>query len=110
MTAAFLSADCHRQELSGPTGERNVYSLVPRTAILSLASSDEDRLVQLAAVLAVRSRAVWPASADALFRRLPPDVQSHVSMTSDWMSSGVSFDAALLKPPLRWSVSLWNGP
>ncbi|WP_415838246.1 trifunctional transcriptional regulator/proline dehydrogenase/L-glutamate gamma-semialdehyde dehydrogenase, partial [Polaromonas hydrogenivorans] len=39
--------------LRGPTGERNVYSLHPREAVLCLAAQDDARLLQLAAVLAV---------------------------------------------------------
>lgn len=82
--------------LPGPTGERNVYSLEPREQVLCLAEFDEDRLVQLAAVLAVRSRAVWPASSQALLRTLPADVQAQLSLASDWTAPAVSFDAVLL--------------
>jgi RHH-type proline utilization regulon transcriptional repressor/proline dehydrogenase/delta 1-pyrroline-5-carboxylate dehydrogenase len=83
-------------ELPGPTGERNVYSIAPRTQVLSLAASDSDRLVQLAAVLASRSRAVWPAGAQALHHALPGTVQSEVSLARDWAASSVAFDAVLL--------------
>ncbi|RYY72298.1 MAG: aldehyde dehydrogenase family protein, partial [Comamonadaceae bacterium] len=65
--------------LPGPTGERNVYTLVPREAVLCLAGSDDDRLVQLAAVLAVGSRALWPAAAGPLLQRLPAAVRERVS-------------------------------
>lgn len=82
--------------LPGPTGERNVYGLVPRSAVLCLASSDEDRLTQLAAVRSVGSRAIWPAEARALLDRLPPDERADVALTSDWTAPGVSFDAVLL--------------
>jgi RHH-type proline utilization regulon transcriptional repressor/proline dehydrogenase/delta 1-pyrroline-5-carboxylate dehydrogenase len=82
--------------LPGPTGERNVYSLVPRSAVLCLATSDEDRLTQLAAVRSVGSRAIWPAEARALLDRLPPDERAHVALTADWTAPGVSFDAVLL--------------
>ena len=82
--------------LPGPTGERNVYSLVPRSAVLCLASDDADRLAQLAAVRSVGSRAIWPVEARALLDRLPPDESAHVALTSDWTAPGVSFDAVLL--------------
>ena len=82
--------------LPGPTGERNVYSLVPRSAVLCLASNDNDRLTQLAAVRQVGSRAIWPADARALFDRLPPDERADVALTNDWTAPGVSFDAVLL--------------
>ncbi|WP_323740909.1 trifunctional transcriptional regulator/proline dehydrogenase/L-glutamate gamma-semialdehyde dehydrogenase [Caenimonas koreensis] len=84
------------QVLPGPTGERNVYSLVPRQAVLSLAQADRDRLVQLAAILAVGSRAVWPATSQALLQSLPPDVQACISIASDWKAAAVQFDAVLL--------------
>jgi RHH-type transcriptional regulator, proline utilization regulon repressor / proline dehydrogenase / delta 1-pyrroline-5-carboxylate dehydrogenase len=64
--------------------------------VLCLAASDNDRLVQLAAVLAARSRAVWPASAQALRDKLPPDVQAEIAIARDWAAPGVSFDAVLL--------------
>ncbi|RYY95319.1 MAG: L-glutamate gamma-semialdehyde dehydrogenase, partial [Comamonadaceae bacterium] len=82
--------------LPGPTGERNIYSIVARTAVLCLAGNDDDRLVQLAAVLAVGSRAIWPADARTLLERLPPAVQAHVALAGDWQAPGVAFDAVLL--------------
>jgi RHH-type proline utilization regulon transcriptional repressor/proline dehydrogenase/delta 1-pyrroline-5-carboxylate dehydrogenase len=82
--------------LPGPTGERNVYSLVPRQAVLCLAGNDQDLLLQLAAVLAVDSRAVWPASAQRLLHRLPAEVQARVALASDWSAPNVAFDAVLL--------------
>jgi RHH-type proline utilization regulon transcriptional repressor/proline dehydrogenase/delta 1-pyrroline-5-carboxylate dehydrogenase len=47
--------------LPGPTGERNLYRLVPRDGVLCLAEDDTDRQRQLDAVLAVGSRALWSA-------------------------------------------------
>lgn len=81
--------------LRGPTGERNIYALHPREAILCLASTDDDRLAQLAAVLAVGARCVWPAEAAGLLARLPVPVQSHVALADDWQSDSVVFDALL---------------
>ena len=57
--------------LAGPTGESNVYRLLPREAVLCLADDEADRLAQLAAVLAVGGRVLWPAEAAALAERLP---------------------------------------
>jgi RHH-type proline utilization regulon transcriptional repressor/proline dehydrogenase/delta 1-pyrroline-5-carboxylate dehydrogenase len=82
--------------LPGPTGERNVYTLVPRQAVLCLAARDEDLLIELAAVLAVGSRAIWPAAAQALLQRLPQPVQACVSLADDWSAPEVAFDAVLL--------------
>ncbi len=85
--------------LPGPTGEANLYGVRPREAVLCLVDehpgSDADRLAQLAAVLAVGSHAVWPATAQALFERLPAAVREHVSLAQDWSVPTVSFDAAL---------------
>ncbi len=84
---------CRR--LPGPTGEENVYRLVPRRAVLCLAERDDDRLVQLAAVLAVGGRALWPAAAAPLLQRLPPPLREPVSLVADWTADEVAFDAVL---------------
>ena len=93
---AALAASGEAVTLPGPTGERNVYSLAPRSSVLCLASSDADRLVQLAAVLAAGSRAIFPADAQSLFERLPFEVQAHVAIARDWGADAVAFDAVLL--------------
>ncbi|WP_295980429.1 trifunctional transcriptional regulator/proline dehydrogenase/L-glutamate gamma-semialdehyde dehydrogenase [uncultured Variovorax sp.] len=104
---AELSAQCARfaaqsrsgssRTLAGPTGERNVYRLEPREAVLCLADAEADRLTQLAAVLAVGSSAIWPADAAAQSLRalLPAEVQQCVAIANDWTSDTVAFDAAL---------------
>ncbi|RQO61089.1 trifunctional transcriptional regulator/proline dehydrogenase/L-glutamate gamma-semialdehyde dehydrogenase [Variovorax sp. KBW07] len=94
--AGVARAGCSRT-LAGPTGERNVYTLLPREAVLCLAGDEADRLVQLAAVLAVGSTAIWPADAQAqrLLASLPADVQQCVAVASDWTAQTVAFDAAL---------------
>ena len=85
--------------LAGPTGERNVYTLLAREAVLCLASDDHDRLVQLAAVLAVGSHAVWPSGrqSDDLVALLPAEVRQKISIARDWRARAglVKFDAAL---------------
>lgn len=82
--------------LAGPTGERNVYTFVPRPAILCLADDTRDRLVQLAAVLAVDSHAIWPDDPDtrALYARLPDTVRARVSCVQEW--SAAAYDVVLL--------------
>jgi len=82
--------------LRGPTGERNVYSIAPRSAVLCLAQQDADRLVQLAAVLASGSRAIWPVQAQDLLHRLPSRVQGRIALARDWTAPVVAFDAVLL--------------
>jgi len=92
--ADLSAAGCSRV-LAGPTGERNLYRLLARPAVLCLARRDEDRLVQLAAVLAVGSRAIWPAEADALARTLPAEVQACIAIARDWAAPEVAFDLVL---------------
>ncbi|QDQ86470.1 trifunctional transcriptional regulator/proline dehydrogenase/L-glutamate gamma-semialdehyde dehydrogenase [Alcaligenaceae bacterium SJ-26] len=82
--------------LTGPTGERNVYTVLPRTAVFGVATDDRDRIAQLAAVLAVGSRMVWDSrdvAARALLQRLPEGVRARVTLTDD--PSRAEFDAAL---------------
>ena len=81
--------------LAGPTGERNVYTLHPREAVLCLADDERDRMTQLAAVLAAGSKAVWPADATALRERLPELVRERIDKVDDWRASEARFDAVL---------------
>ncbi len=85
--------------LPGPTGEANLYAVLPREAVLCLAETDSARLAQLAAVLAVGSHAVWPADGHALCERLPLDVREHISLAQDWAHASVAFDAVLHHGP-----------
>ncbi|MET4575285.1 trifunctional transcriptional regulator/proline dehydrogenase/L-glutamate gamma-semialdehyde dehydrogenase [Ottowia thiooxydans] len=82
-------------ELRGPTGERNLYSLVPREAVLCLANDDESLLVQIAAVLAVGSKAMVPARAKALVSSLAPVVRASCELIENWQASTTVFDAVL---------------
>ncbi len=81
--------------LPGPTGEANLYTVLPRAAVLCLADADADLLAQLAAVLAVGSRAVWPMPTWRLRERLPPQVRERISLAQDWSQPAVHFDAVL---------------
>jgi RHH-type proline utilization regulon transcriptional repressor/proline dehydrogenase/delta 1-pyrroline-5-carboxylate dehydrogenase len=81
--------------LSGPTGEANLYAVLPRESVLCLADDEADRLRQLAAVLALGGCALWPASAAAHAQRLPDDVRERVALAQDWTAPSVRFDAAL---------------
>ena len=65
--------------LSGPTGERNVYTVLARAYVGCLAASEDDLLVQLAAVLAVNSTALWEGErAQRLCAQLPAAVQQRI--------------------------------
>jgi RHH-type proline utilization regulon transcriptional repressor/proline dehydrogenase/delta 1-pyrroline-5-carboxylate dehydrogenase len=102
---AALGAICQRFEsaapvgvaslLAGPTGERNVYTLQPRDAVLCLGADENDRLVQLAAVIAVGSRALWPGDSAPLRARLPPAVRERIDLVDDWTGAAARFDAVL---------------
>ncbi|MBV8620340.1 MAG: trifunctional transcriptional regulator/proline dehydrogenase/L-glutamate gamma-semialdehyde dehydrogenase [Curvibacter sp.] len=81
--------------LRGPTGERNLYTLLPRRAVLCLAAGERDRLLQLAAVLAVGSRAVWPRNASALRDRLPAELRTQIVLVDDWREASAEFEAVL---------------
>jgi RHH-type proline utilization regulon transcriptional repressor/proline dehydrogenase/delta 1-pyrroline-5-carboxylate dehydrogenase len=86
--------------LPGPTGEANLYAVQPREHVLCLADAgcaqgDTDRLVQLAAVLAVGAQAVWPAEARVLAERLPTDVRERITLAQDWTQAAVPVDAVL---------------
>ncbi len=91
--ALAQSYTCH--VLSGPTGERNTYSLLPRERVLGLAEERSDLLAQLAATLAVGSRALWLESQRELFASLPKEVQKRIDLVADWTSVDAEFDAIL---------------
>lgn len=80
-----LARSGQARALTGPTGERNVYTLLPRHGVLCLADDDRDRLTQLAAVLAVGSSAIWPATegAQVLLAGLPAAVRQHVLLVRE---------------------------
>jgi RHH-type proline utilization regulon transcriptional repressor/proline dehydrogenase/delta 1-pyrroline-5-carboxylate dehydrogenase len=89
--------------LPGPTGEANLYAVLPREQVLCLAPpgalGDAARLLQLAAVLAVGSRALWPSDARGLWQHLPADVRERVALAQDWTAAAVVFDAVLHAGP-----------
>jgi len=84
--------------LNGPTGERNLYRVQARGRVLCLTGqqpqADEDRLTQLAAVLAVGSRAVWAESGHSLKAALPEAVQRCIDLSPDPLNEAV--EAALI--------------
>ncbi|WP_353236438.1 trifunctional transcriptional regulator/proline dehydrogenase/L-glutamate gamma-semialdehyde dehydrogenase [Diaphorobacter ruginosibacter] len=81
--------------LPGPTGERNEYHVLPREHVLCIAGSDDALLMQLSAVLAVGSHALWPASRRELLARLPQAVRQRIVLVHDWARDAVHFDAVL---------------
>jgi RHH-type proline utilization regulon transcriptional repressor/proline dehydrogenase/delta 1-pyrroline-5-carboxylate dehydrogenase len=92
---AAFSPSGARLTLPGPTGERNTYAALPRDAVLCLADDDRDLMTQLAAVLAVGSRAIWPESerANRLLRALPSAAERSITTGHDWKAA--HFDVVL---------------
>ena len=87
---------CGLRALPGPTGESNLYALEPRATVLCLAERADDRLLQLAAVLALGGHALWPAADGAVLARLPPALRARVDTAADWSRDEARFDAVLL--------------
>lgn len=92
-----------QQLLPGPTGERNVYRLLPRAAVLCLSMADDrdELLCQLAHVLAVGSTALWPESpaARGLQQALPAALRAQVRLLPGDAAQALAeaaFDAVLL--------------
>ena len=84
--------------LNGPTGERNIYRVQARARVLCITGeypgADADRLTQLAALLSVGGRAVWPLSAKEQHALLPAAVQTEVILED--LVNGNPVDAALV--------------
>ncbi|MDD0841871.1 trifunctional transcriptional regulator/proline dehydrogenase/L-glutamate gamma-semialdehyde dehydrogenase [Pseudomonas sp. Gutcm_11s] len=90
-----LSQSYSSHLLTGPTGERNSYTLLPRERVLCLAEERGDLLAQLAATLAVGSRALLPEAQRELVAALPKEVQAHIDQVADWTAADAEFDAIL---------------
>jgi RHH-type proline utilization regulon transcriptional repressor/proline dehydrogenase/delta 1-pyrroline-5-carboxylate dehydrogenase len=81
--------------LAGPTGEANLYAVLPRERVLCLAMDACDQLLQLGAVLAVGSHAIWPAETQELYAELPAEARQRIELTLDWNHDSETFDAVL---------------
>jgi RHH-type transcriptional regulator, proline utilization regulon repressor / proline dehydrogenase / delta 1-pyrroline-5-carboxylate dehydrogenase len=92
---AEVAPTCGWRALDGPTGQADLYAVLPRGAVLCLADAADDLLRQLAAVLAVGGRAVWRAEAHSLRERLPEAVRERIALARDWRSATVVYDAVL---------------
>ena len=102
--------------LNGPTGERNIYRVQARPRVLCITGeypgADADRLTQLAALLSVGSRAVWPLSAKEQHAQLPAAVQTEVILED--LVNGNPVDAALVHADeattVYWQTQLAQRP
>ena len=92
---AELAQSFTQQVLTGPTGERNTYTLLPREHVLCLAEERADLLAQLAAVLTVGSRALVAESNAAVVKELPKEVAQRIELVADWTVTDKVFDAIL---------------
>ncbi|PJI47906.1 MAG: trifunctional transcriptional regulator/proline dehydrogenase/L-glutamate gamma-semialdehyde dehydrogenase [Pseudomonas sp.] len=90
-----LAQSFTQQVLTGPTGERNTYTLLPREHVLCLAEDRADLLAQLAAVLSVGSRPLVAESNAAVVKELPKEVAQRIELVADWTATDKVFDAIL---------------
>ncbi|XOD70414.1 MAG: trifunctional transcriptional regulator/proline dehydrogenase/L-glutamate gamma-semialdehyde dehydrogenase [Sodalis sp. (in: enterobacteria)] len=83
--------------LTGPTGEKNSYQLLPRERILCLAYQDIDLLIQLSAVTSIGSKVLWDDAPHTrlLFTALPEPVRNRITFLADWRNKNVMLDAVL---------------
>jgi RHH-type proline utilization regulon transcriptional repressor/proline dehydrogenase/delta 1-pyrroline-5-carboxylate dehydrogenase len=81
--------------LSGPTGERNTYTLGARGTVLCIASTASGARVQFAAALATGNRALFEGAAgEQLVSQLPAALKSYASVKK---SADTPFDAVLFE-------------
>ncbi len=81
--------------LSGPTGERNTYTLSARGTVLCVASTPTGARAQLAVVLATGNRALFQGAAgEALVNALPASLKAHVAIKK---TADADFDAVLFE-------------
>jgi RHH-type proline utilization regulon transcriptional repressor/proline dehydrogenase/delta 1-pyrroline-5-carboxylate dehydrogenase len=81
--------------LTGPTGERNTYTLGARGTVLCIASTASGARVQFAAVLATGNRALFDGGAgEQLVAQLPASLKSYASVRKN---ADTPFDAVLFE-------------
>ena len=81
--------------LTGPTGERNTYTLGPRGTVLCVAATPGGARAQFAAVLATGNRALFAGAAgEALVAALPGSLKAHAAVRKQ---ADAPFDAVLFE-------------
>ena len=81
--------------LTGPTGERNTYTLGPRGTVLCVAATPGGARAQFAAVLATGNRALFAGAAgEALVAALPASLKAHATVRKQ---ADAPFDAVLFE-------------
>jgi RHH-type transcriptional regulator, proline utilization regulon repressor / proline dehydrogenase / delta 1-pyrroline-5-carboxylate dehydrogenase len=100
-------------ELPGPVGERNVYSLHRRGAVLCHADSEEAAIVQVACALSTGNRAFLAGrAAPSLFAALPRPMRANIGLAEPTTAADVVLtdcEGEMLLAILR-NVSSKNGP
>jgi len=96
-TFAELAQAGTQRVLTGPTGERNTLTLLPRERVLCVADNAEDSLVQLAAALASGCKVLWPEDGihRDLLKQLPDELASHIAMARPDDLMAEAFDAVI---------------
>ncbi len=84
------------RELSGPVGERNVYSLHPRGRVLLVPQTAAGLFRQMAAALATGNAVAIDTGSGVTLEALPPSVAARVAWSGDWEADG-PFPAALIE-------------
>nr|WP_256577491.1 trifunctional transcriptional regulator/proline dehydrogenase/L-glutamate gamma-semialdehyde dehydrogenase [Pseudomonas sp. R37(2017)] len=79
--------------LPGPTGERNLYSVLPHELVLCHAQSEQDLVTQLAATVAVGSNALVPRRFQPVVDSLPKSLRDRVTTFEQWQN--FHFDAVI---------------
>jgi len=74
-------------ELTGPVGERNVYTLRPRGAVAAVGTTEAGLLGQIGAILATGNTAVVDSGhpAAAILDSFPAEIASQVRREADWL-------------------------
>lgn len=81
MVSADMQAVNQAYELPGPTGESNLYSILPREAVLSLGNKLQDQVRHVHAILAIGSQAYVlkdSVFAQEVYPKLPADIQARI--------------------------------
>ncbi|WP_168408537.1 trifunctional transcriptional regulator/proline dehydrogenase/L-glutamate gamma-semialdehyde dehydrogenase [Acinetobacter indicus] len=82
--------------LTGPTGESNQYTILPRHAVLSLAEQELDQIHQLLAIFAVGSQPVVLAENRFMLKylpKMPPEIAQRIRVIPDLLHG--DYDAVL---------------
>ncbi len=89
----------HHGELSGPVGERNLYTLHPRGRVLLVAHTPQGLIAQLAPTLAAGNHAtvLWPTPKPAAFETLPPVLAQRIAWISA-LPQRADYAAVLIEP------------